>query len=82
MLMIMLSRRRIFDDGEAEGDDGCGVPRNLVLDLSVNYANVKLKSRPGYIAKGRPVFAEYLIKNIVILKPSASMLENSSSQPT
>ena len=36
MLMIMLSRRRIFDDGEAEGD-GCGVPR-IVLDLSVNSA--------------------------------------------
>ena len=36
--LIMLSRRRIYDDGEAEGDDGCGVPRNLVLDLSVNYA--------------------------------------------
>ena len=37
MLMIMLSRRRIFDDGKAEGD-GCGVPQKLVLDLGLNYA--------------------------------------------
>ena len=48
------------DDGKAEGD-GCGVPRNLVFDLSGNSAKSNLKSRPGYIAKGRPVFAEYLI---------------------
>ena len=37
MLMIMLSRRRIFDDGEAKGD-GCGVPQKLVLDLGLNSA--------------------------------------------
>ena len=37
MMLIMLSRRRIFDDGEAKGD-GCGVPQKLVLDLGLNSA--------------------------------------------